>query len=71
VLSQKNDEIIPIKIYVLYKYRIWGGEKLKIILNKNYSEENIGESWGISSIENDDTLVAEGSLKGKSFKSNT
>lgn len=61
-------KLYPLKFTPLYKYRIWGGEKLKTVLNKKYSEENIGESWEISGVENDETLVAEGPLKGKSLK---
>ena len=58
----------PLKFAPLYKYRIWGGEKLKTELNKNYSEESIGESWEISDVSGDETLVAEGNLKGKSLR---
>lgn len=60
--------LYPLKFTPLYKYRIWGGEKLKTLLNKDYTEESIGESWEISGVENDETLVAEGPLKGKSLK---
>ncbi|XCF05940.1 type I phosphomannose isomerase catalytic subunit [Tamlana crocina] len=61
-------KLYPLKFTPLYKYRIWGGEKLKTVLHKNYSEENIGESWEISGVENDETLVAQGSLKNKTLK---
>ncbi len=60
--------LYPLKFTPLYKYRIWGGEKLKTVLNKDYKEESIGESWEISGVENDETLVAEGPLKNKSLK---
>lgn len=58
----------PLKFTPLYKYRIWGGEKLKTELNKDYSEENIGESWEISDVSGDETLVTEGILMGKSLR---
>ena len=58
----------PLKFTPLFKYRIWGGEKLKAELNKEYSEENIGESWEISDVPGDETVVAEGDLKGKSLR---
>lgn len=61
-------DLYPLKFTPLFKYRIWGGEKLKTILHKDYTEENIGESWEISGIKNDETLVSEGSLKGKSLE---
>ena len=58
----------PIKFTPLYKYRIWGGNKLKTVLNKNYNQESIGESWEISDVLGDETVVSEGPLKGKNIK---
>ena len=58
-------KLYPLQFTPLYKYRIWGGEKLKTELNKQYTEENIGESWEISDVSGDETVVAKGSLKGK------
>jgi mannose-6-phosphate isomerase len=60
--------LYPIQFQPLYKYRIWGGEKLKTQLNKQYNEENIGESWEISDVENDETVVLKGDLQGKTLK---
>lgn len=60
--------LYPIKFTPLYKYRIWGGEKLKTVLNKSYTENNIGESWEISDVQGDETLVSAGSLAGKSLR---
>ncbi len=61
-------KLYPLKFAPIYKYRIWGGEKLKTELNKNYTEENIGESWEISDVSGDETVVADGDLKGKSLR---
>ena len=61
-------KLYPLKFTPLYKYRIWGGEKLKTELSKNYTEDNIGESWEISDVSGDETLVANGNLKGKSLR---
>jgi len=47
---------------------MWGGEKLATVLDKQYSEKSIGESWEISAVENDETVVLEGALKGKSIE---
>ncbi|MBU2951451.1 mannose-6-phosphate isomerase [Tamlana agarivorans] len=60
--------LYPLKFSPLFKYRIWGGEKLKTKLNKNYSEENIGESWEISDVSGDETKVTSGDLQGKTLK---
>lgn len=61
-------ELYPLKFSPIYKYRIWGGEKLKTVLKKDYSEDSIGESWEISDVEGDETTVLEGGLAGKSLK---
>ena len=58
----------PIKFQPIYQYRIWGGNKLKTILNKNISTEHIGESWEISDVDGNQTLVANGEWKGKTLK---
>ncbi|MGE5942979.1 MAG: type I phosphomannose isomerase catalytic subunit, partial [Flavobacteriales bacterium] len=61
-------ELYPLKFQPVYSYRIWGGEKLKTVLNKNYDEELIGESWEISDVEDNETQVSEGALKGKTLR---
>lgn len=60
--------LYPLKFKPVFKYRIWGGSKLKTQLNKIYEEDNIGESWEISDLENDETVVLEGFEKGKTLK---
>ncbi|CDF78760.1 mannose-6-phosphate isomerase [Formosa agariphila KMM 3901] len=59
--------LYPLKFTPLYKYRIWGGEKLKTVLHKEYQEDSIGESWEISDVKGDETQVSEGSLAGKTL----
>ena len=61
-------KLYPLRFSPLFKYRIWGGEKLKTKLNKNYTEENIGESWEISDVSGDETIVSEGDLAGKTLR---
>jgi mannose-6-phosphate isomerase len=61
-------ELYPLKFTPLFKYRIWGGSKLKTALNKEYTEANIGESWEISDVSGDATRVENGFLKGKTLK---
>ncbi|WP_147677596.1 type I phosphomannose isomerase catalytic subunit [Algibacter pacificus] len=61
-------KLYPLKFEPLYKYRLWGGEKLKTQLNKDYSENSIGESWEISDVKGDETQVLNGELKGQTLK---
>ncbi|HIC30849.1 MAG TPA: mannose-6-phosphate isomerase [Flavobacteriaceae bacterium] len=60
--------LTPLKFQPLFKYRIWGGNKLKTVLNKDYDGDSIGESWEISDVPNDETTVAEGPFKGYTLK---
>ena len=61
-------ELYPIKFQPIYKYRLWGGNKLKKVLKKNCKGNNIGESWEVSDIEGDETIVINGPLKGYGLK---
>jgi len=47
---------------------MWGGNKLKSELYKDISENNIGESWEISDVSGEETVVENGPLKGKTLK---
>lgn len=50
------------------KETIWGGNKLKTILSKDFpSNKKIGESWEISGVKNDISIVSNGHLKGESL----
>jgi len=57
----------PLKFKPILKDKIWGGEKLKNLLKKESNRSNIGESWEISTVENDISIIINGSLKGKSL----
>lgn len=61
-------QLYPLKFQPIYKYRIWGGNKLKTCLNKTFDQNNIGESWEISGVEGDVSVVSNGDLTGKSLK---
>ncbi len=60
--------LYPLKFHPIPKYRIWGGKKIKTILNKDFNEDNIGETWEISGVNGDETVVSEGALKGQTLK---
>ena len=60
--------LYPIKFAPILKEKIWGGQKLKTLLNKASDLPNIGESWEISDVEGDTSIVSNGSLIGKSLK---
>ena len=57
--------LYPLKFYPILKDKIWGGDKLKTILNKPDVNENIGESWEISTVGENISVVSYGVLKGE------
>jgi mannose-6-phosphate isomerase len=57
----------PLQFEAILKERIWGGEKLKTILNKPISSKITGESWEISTVEGDVSVISNGDLVGKSL----
>ena len=54
-----------LKFTPILKEKIWGGEKLNSILNKNSSKKNIGESWEVSDVDENISIVSNGELKNK------
>lgn len=63
-MSQK---LYPLQFEPILKERIWGGEKLKTVLNKPIVSKITGESWELSTVPGDVSIVANGVLKGKSL----
>ena len=57
-----------LKFNPILKSKIWGGHKLVTLLNKKSNREDIGESWEISDVDGDTSVVANGVLKGKDLK---
>ena len=57
-----------LKFEPILKEKIWGGEKLQKVLQKETSKTNVGESWEISDVDNALSIVVNGALKGKSLK---
>ncbi len=60
-------KLYPLQFEPIFKERIWGGTKLKTYLNKPIQSYNTGESWEISTVENDVSIVSNGNFKGKSL----
>ena len=54
----------PIKFIPILQDKIWGGNKLREILNKKTSRDSVGESWEISGVEGAISVVANGDDKG-------
>jgi len=54
----------PLTFEPIYKERIWGGTKLKDYLNKSFDGNQIGESWELSTVANDVSVVSNGEFSG-------
>lgn len=54
----------PLTFEPIYKERIWGGTKLKDFLNKSFDGNYIGESWELSTVANDVSVVSNGDFAG-------
>ncbi|AZJ31322.1 mannose-6-phosphate isomerase, type 1 [Tenacibaculum mesophilum] len=53
----------------ILKQKVWGGKKLNLLLHKNSDGSNIGESWEISDVDGDESVVSNGNLKGRTLRS--
>ena len=59
---------IPLEFEPIYKEKPWGGSKLKSILNKNISSNHTGESWEISNVPGNISIVKSGYFKGQNLQ---
>ena len=59
--------LYPLKFQPIMKDRLWGGEKLKQLFNKPSSTTTTGESWELSGVNGDVSVVSQGVLAGRSL----
>ena len=59
--------LYPLKFKPIFKEKLWGGKKLSRIFNKNAPDARIGESWEISGLKENVSVVSEGFLKENSL----
>ncbi len=63
-----NTVLYPLKFKPILKSKIWGGHKLNTIFNKGIKDEKIGESWELSGIQGDTSIVLNGFLKDNTLE---
>ncbi len=62
--------LYPLKFTTIYKDKIWGGQKIKDVLGKDFAPlPNCGETWEVSGVEGNISTVSEGPLQHKDLKS--
>ncbi len=64
----KVNQLYPLKFKPILKDKIWGGQKLKHVLNKKDASDKSGESWEISGISGNISVVTNGFLKGNNLQ---
>ena len=57
----------PLKFEPILKSIVWGGEKIAPYKGIETEQKHIGESWELSGVAGNESVVAEGPLKGKSI----
>jgi len=58
-------DLYPLKFRTIYKDKIWGGQKIRTVLGKDFSPlPNCGETWEISGVRENVSRVKEGEWKG-------
>lgn len=57
----------PLKFNALLKTTLWGGDKIIPFKHLNEHLDNVGESWEISGVKDNETIVSDGEFAGKSL----
>ncbi len=61
-------ELYPLKFKTIFKEKLWGGQKIKTILGKDFGDlENCGETWELSGVPGNISVVSNGTLSGKTL----
>jgi len=55
------------KFEPLLKQTLWGGDKIIPFKHLDSTLENVGESWEISGVKDNETIISDGEYKGKSL----
>lgn len=61
-------QLYPFIFKPIFKEKIWGGNKIQSVLNKDFGRlSNCGESWELSAVEGNESVVANGPLAGSTI----
>ncbi|SDH05745.1 type I phosphomannose isomerase catalytic subunit [Psychroflexus sediminis] len=60
--------LYPLKFNSILKEKIWGGHKLHFKSNTDIPGKKIGESWEVSGIKHETSIVENGKLQGKNLQ---
>jgi len=60
--------LYPLKFKPILQDKIWGGEKLNKFFNKDSQSKLLGESWEVSTVPGNVSIVSNGDFKGTSLQ---
>ncbi|MFY7810890.1 MAG: type I phosphomannose isomerase catalytic subunit [Flavobacterium sp.] len=60
-------DLYPFTFEPIFKDRLWGGNQLHTLFGKNIPNSQIGESWEISSLPENESVIENGIFKGKTL----
>ena len=64
----KDLTLYPLSFKTIFKDKIWGGQKIHSVLGKDFSPlPNCGETWEISGVNDNVSVVENGPLAGKTL----
>ncbi len=59
-------DLYPLKFTPHFKEKLWGGQKIKTILGKDFGDlDNCGETWELSGIEGNISKISNGKHEGR------
>ncbi len=62
------NRLYPLKFRPIIKDKMWGGTRLRDLLNKKTKTDKAGESWEISGVPKDVSVACNGFLKGNALE---
>jgi mannose-6-phosphate isomerase len=62
------NNLYPLKFESIFKDKIWGGTRLRESLNKQGASDKCGESWEISAVQGNISVVSNGFLAGNNLQ---
>jgi mannose-6-phosphate isomerase len=66
--AAEMNRLYPLKFRPIIKDKIWGGTRLRDLLHKKTKTDKAGESWEISCVPKDFSVVCNGFLKGNGLE---
>ncbi|MEM9986337.1 MAG: type I phosphomannose isomerase catalytic subunit [Bacteroidota bacterium] len=68
-MSTLTTTLYPLRFESIYKEKLWGGQKIRTLLGKDFGElDNCGETWEISGVKGNLSVVADGPLAGQDLR---